>query len=72
MSRDDPYHDRKRSHMAEKIRSDGAVKALCFQGNKPINLRVALWTMKPEQVTCEKCRKLIAVRHVKKKDRANS
>lgn len=53
MSKADPYHDMKVYHMADKIRGDGAVKALCFQGNKPTNLRVDSWTMRPHQVTGE-------------------
>lgn len=59
MSRDDPYHDRKVYHMAAKIRPDGAVSALCYKRPRAINLRVATWTIRPEAVTCPKCRAVL-------------
>ena len=46
-------------HMAHQIRGDGAVKALCFRGNRPINLRLASWTNRAEAVTCKKCARIL-------------
>lgn len=45
----------KKVHYADKIRSDGAVKALCYKINVPINLKTASWTNRKEAVTCKKC-----------------
>ena len=42
-------------HRASRIRSDGAVSALCFARPRPINLNVASWTNRDEAVTCKKC-----------------
>jgi hypothetical protein len=60
MRRADPYRDRKPYHFAEKIRSDGKVSALCFQRPRAICLKVALWTLQREAVTCRKCLALLA------------
>ena len=57
---DDPYHDQKTYHMADVVRKDGAVSALCFKKPRAINLDVALWTIRPEAVTCAKCLRLLA------------
>ena len=51
--------DEKVVHMAHQIRGDGAVKALCFRGNRPINMRVASWTNRAEAVTCKKCTRIL-------------
>ena len=55
----DPYHDEKVYHLAQKFREDGAVSALCFKSPRPINLKIALWTVRPEAVTCPKCKRAI-------------
>lgn len=52
-------------HRAGKMRSDGAVSALCFKRPRPIDLRKALWTVIDLQVTCPKCRELIEKRKKK-------
>lgn len=58
-SRDDPYRDRKKYHRAAKSDGRGNVSALCFEQPRPIDLSVALWTIRDDAVTCEKCLKLI-------------
>ena len=62
MSRDDPYHDRKVYHFARQWRADGAVSALCYKRPRPINLRIALWTITVKAVTCPRCLKMIRER----------
>lgn len=47
-------------HMAGKTRGDGAVSARCFAKPRPIDLKVATWTFRPEAVTCPKCIALAA------------
>jgi hypothetical protein len=49
-------------HYAAKISPNGDVSALCFTTPKPINLRRASWTIRPNAVTCEKCKRLLQVR----------
>lgn len=61
MSKDDPYHDKKTYHMADKWGPGGKVSALCFKSPRAINLDVALWTITPEAVTCKKCLQLMAM-----------
>lgn len=56
----DPYHDDKEYHMADKIGPTGAVSALCFKKDRAINLKIALWTIRPEAVTCKKCLRLLS------------
>ncbi len=46
-------------HLARRIRGDGAVSALCFKMDWPIDLRHASWTIRFEAVTCPKCRALL-------------
>ncbi len=60
--KDDPYHDDKKYHMADKWNLDGKVSALCFKKPRAINLKVALWTLCLEAVTCEKCLRVLAER----------
>lgn len=60
MTAADPYHDEKVYHLAAKFREDGAVSALCFKSLRPINLNIALWTIRPEAVTCLKCKRAIS------------
>ncbi len=57
--KDDPYHDDKKYHMADLMRLDWKVSALCFSRPRPINLKVALWTLFPEEVTCKKCLRIL-------------
>ncbi len=59
MSRDDPYHDEKKYHMADLFAPNGDVSALCFARPRAINLKVALWTLREEDVTCKKCLRLL-------------
>ena len=56
----DPYHDQKKYHMADRFSTDGKVSALCFAKPRAINLKVALWTIRPAAVTCAKCLRLLA------------
>lgn len=55
MSRRDPHHDRKVYHMADKTDGRGAVSALCYKRPRPINLKIALWTLRADAVTCRAC-----------------
>ncbi len=48
---------KKVTHMAASVRDDGAVSALCFNGQRPIDLTKATWTIREEAVTCPRCRK---------------
>lgn len=43
-------------HMADKIRPDGAVSAKCYPRPRKIDLSRATWTLRPEAVTCAKCK----------------
>ena len=51
----DPYHDRKKYHMAKAIRDDGAVSPLCAKTPRRLNLSRELWTLEKEAVTCKRC-----------------
>jgi len=62
MTKDDPYHDRKLYHFADRINDRGGVSALCFKLPRAINLRIALWTLREDAVTCLQCRKLLRQR----------
>lgn len=42
-------------HMAKHIRQDGAVSPLCAKTPRALNLAKAVWTIRPEAVTCKKC-----------------
>lgn len=46
-------------HMAGKVRGDGAISAACYRTPKPINLAISTWTIRPEAVTCPKCRRVL-------------
>ncbi len=46
-------------HRAAKIRSDGAVSALCFSKPRAINLSKSSWTNRDEAVTCPRCKAAI-------------
>lgn len=46
-------------HFAAKVRADGAMSALCYRRPRPIDLRLALWTIRREAVTCPKCKALL-------------
>lgn len=43
-------------HMADKTDRFGGVSALCYVTPRRINLKQASWTLRPEAVTCLKCR----------------
>lgn len=47
---------RKIYHKAAKINGNGDVSALCYAKPRAINLSKASWTIRPEAVTCPKCR----------------
>ena len=51
----DPYHDRKVIHRAGLVSRTGKVSARCFPTPRPINLKVASWTLRDDAVTCPKC-----------------
>ena len=42
-------------HAMDKIRSDGAVSALCFKRPRAIDLKRATWTNRAGAVTYPKC-----------------
>ena len=54
-SPDDPYRDRKKYHMGRYWNPRGEVSALCFKRPRPIDLKVALWTIRWDAVTCRAC-----------------
>jgi hypothetical protein len=60
--RRDPYHDEKIYHFAAKINANGDVSALCYKVPRAINLKITLWTNRPEAVTCQKCKRALAAR----------
>lgn len=64
MSRkDDPYFDQKVYHMAGLMNNHGGVSALCYSKPHTINLaRGQSWTLRAEDVTCPKCRKILAAK----------
>lgn len=43
-------------HLAAAINLTGNTSAACFHEPRPINLKVATWTNRPEAVTCIKCK----------------
>jgi len=47
-------------HRASKVNAKGQVSALCFKSPRAIDLKKALWTIRDEAVTCQKCRAAIA------------
>ena len=60
--KNDPYHNNKVCHHANKINEKGQVSALCFDPPRAINLKVATYVFAPENdvnVTCGKCLKLM-------------
>ncbi len=71
-SKDDPYHDEKKYHMADLVRDGGKVSALCFKRPRAINLNVALWTNRTEAVTCKKCLRLLAARENERERRLDA
>lgn len=52
-----PYE--KKYHKAKHLGPNGKVSALCFEKPKAIDLKKALWTLRDEAVTCEKCLKVM-------------
>jgi hypothetical protein len=47
-------------HMAAKVNENGDVSALCFSRERPINLRMATWTLLAKHVTCPRCKRALA------------
>jgi hypothetical protein len=43
-------------HYADKVNYQGGVSALCYATPRRIDLKRALWTIRPEAVTCPKCK----------------
>lgn len=61
--KNDPYHDRKVVHKANKINDKGQASAVCFDPPRAINMKVAKYVFAPEndpEVTCKKCLKKMA------------
>ena len=50
-------------HKGVRVRSDGAVSALCFKRPRAINMKIATWVYRDEAVTCPRC--LEALRNVR-------
>lgn len=62
MKKDDPYHDRKVVHKANKMDNRGRASAVCFDPPRAINMKVATYVFAPENdsaVTCKKCLKVM-------------
>jgi hypothetical protein len=60
MRRADPYYDEKVYHFAAGFSSAGTVSALCYKKPQAIKLdRGQSWTIRPNAVTCPKCRKAL-------------
>lgn len=58
--KNDPYHDHKVVHKANKIDQRGRASAICFDPPRAINMKVAKYVFSPEndsEVTCKKCLK---------------
>jgi hypothetical protein len=47
-------------HYADKADSQGGVSALCYAKPRRIDLNRASWTIRPDAVTCPKCRAKLA------------
>lgn len=47
-----------------KFLADGAVSAICFSKDRPINLRLSSWSRRAEDVTCPRCKKKMAALHL--------
>lgn len=60
----DPYYDEKVYHFVGKANARGEVSALCYLRPRAINLaRGQSWTIRPDAVTCPRCRKLLKERN---------
>lgn len=46
-------------HLAGKVRADGAISAACYRTPRAIDPGVSAWTLRPEAVTCPKCRRVL-------------
>lgn len=53
--KDDPYHDIKKVHKAHLMSKRGGVSPLCAETPRAIRLSRETWTLRDEDVTCEKC-----------------
>ncbi len=51
---------RKTVHRAKLVNDDGKVSPLCAPAPRPINLKLATWTLVDALVTCSRCRRKIA------------
>lgn len=55
-------------HLAKFFGEDGQVSAMCYPFQRPIDMQKATWTIRPEAVTCRRCRahlEALAVNHEK-------
>jgi hypothetical protein len=46
-------------HMAAKVNDKGDVSALCYTKPRAIDLRKQSWTVRPDAVTCPRCRRVL-------------
>lgn len=53
MSKTNPFE--KVYHYGKHVNGNGDVSALCFKKPRAIDLRKALWTIRPAAVTCRRC-----------------
>jgi hypothetical protein len=53
----------KKYHFAIMVDERGKVIALCFRYRRPINLRIASWTLRKDAVTCKKCLRILEASH---------
>lgn len=49
-------------HMAAKMDGEGNVSPLCAVKPRALDLSKELWTVRPEAVTCKRCRAILAAR----------
>ena len=48
--------DRKVVHMAAKVNAQGGISPYCYAVPRALNLKQATWTMRPDDVTCARCK----------------
>lgn len=62
--KNDPYYDEKVYHFAAKFSRGGGASALCYKKPRVIPLdRGQSWTIRPDAVTCPRCRALLKQRN---------
>lgn len=56
----DPYHDHRTYNYAKMMDGVSSVSPLCAKRPRKLNIaRYELWTLRPEAVTCGRCKKLM-------------